>query len=513
MIIFTICSANFMSYALTLYQTIAAQDPDITFYVLLCDDKDLIDTSVFEFDIIHIDDLGVPSFEHMKDNYSITELNTSLKPFMFLYLFDRYPGRHVSYFDPDIMVLSPLLELEELIQEGAQCILTPHITEPAEFADMNDGMFLIYGIYNLGFCCFANTPEVHRVVAWWSRRLENECVIDLPRGRFVDQKWADLLPAMIGKTAILRHPGYNAAYWNLSQRRLAKCGTRWQVNGMPLRFFHFSGNLIEDVNVFSRHSHEFDINSFGIVGVLLSEYRDLIFRNGHKFYSNFQYSFSWSGSSGRNEHTLLEIFASRPKSQTLPHLPLHNVRAGRGLPERVRLMREAAESRASQALRSSEPPTGYCIVCEGQTRFGETCDGASRSSRSPQGPVCSACGFGVPARIGMHVCQQIMSRGGTTVTVLAERGRLIKDMLLARLDDTSKERSFCLVDLSSIRAESSDLLDMARTHSVLIVVDSTDELERLFAQSGISFTRYHGWSESCMYMLRATRLAIVGDPI
>ncbi|GJE29638.1 hypothetical protein [Methylobacterium organophilum] len=505
-----------MSYALTLHETLSKHEADLTFYVLLCDNKGSVDVGAFDFDIIYIEDLGVPNFQNMKNNYSITELNTSLKPFMFLYLFDQHPGKHVAYFDPDIMVFSPLTELQELMHAGAPCILTPHITEPAEFADMNDGMFLIYGIYNLGFCCFHDTPHVQRVMAWWSRRLETECIIDLPRGRFVDQKWADLLPAMIGNTAILRHPGYNAAYWNLSQRRLTKCGTQWQVNRLPLRFFHFSGNLIEDANVFSRHSHEFNIHSFGFVGDLLKEYRKIIFNNGHNFFSSIDYGFNWSGSSGRNEHTLLEIYSNRPKNDAPPHIPLRNLRADRGPPPRVRATREAAEGRVKQALQSSDAPTGYCIVCEDRTRFstigGSTGLDSSGSSRPRL--VCSECGFDAPTRLGMHVCRQLLSQKRTAISVQAEHGQLIEDKLSTRSEGSAEPAagSICLVDMSSDDSEPSKLIDLARLHTSLIIVDPSEEAERLLASSDIPFGLYEGWSESCLYMLGWTRLAIVGEP-
>jgi hypothetical protein len=56
-----------------------------------------------------------------------------------------------------------------------------------------------YGIYNLGFCALRDTSQTRRVVAWWGRRLENDCVIDFARGIFVDQKWADYFPAFIEK--------------------------------------------------------------------------------------------------------------------------------------------------------------------------------------------------------------------------------------------------------------------------------------------------------------------------
>src|SRR3712207_7315365 len=37
--------------------------------------------------------------------------------------------------------------------------------------------------------------------------------------------------------AILRDPGHNVAYWNLSSRRVTRDGDGYAVNGRPLRFF------------------------------------------------------------------------------------------------------------------------------------------------------------------------------------------------------------------------------------------------------------------------------------
>ena len=59
--------------------------------------------------------------------------------------------------DPDILVTSRLEELRKLLAEGADCVLTPHILEPNEFAAFNEKQMLVYGIYNLGFCALRAT--------------------------------------------------------------------------------------------------------------------------------------------------------------------------------------------------------------------------------------------------------------------------------------------------------------------------------------------------------------------
>ena len=81
-----------------------------------------------------------------------------------------------------------------------------------------------------------------------------DCVIDPAAGLYLDQRWADLFPALIDRTRILRHPGYDVAYWNLEQRRLRHLDGRWLVNGVPLRTFYFSGIGVEDATISASHS-------------------------------------------------------------------------------------------------------------------------------------------------------------------------------------------------------------------------------------------------------------------
>lgn len=276
------------------------------FYVALCDEMEGVDFDGLPFEVIPLRELGIPSLGEMTERYNITELNTAIKPFAFLQLFDRHPGAAVAYFDPDIWVVSPLEELQgQLASGGADCVLTPHLCEPAEFAEMDDSKMLQYGIYNLGFCALRDTPEVRRVVAWWGRRLETQCVIDLASGLFVDQKWADLLPAFIGRTKILRHPGYNVAYWNLAQRtvRGPSPGDCWRVNGEPLRFFHFSGSAVDEQPTFSRHSQQFRSEALRDVATLFSEYCAEVQRFGREDYRRIPYAFRWNGAGDVNMHS------------------------------------------------------------------------------------------------------------------------------------------------------------------------------------------------------------------
>ena len=302
--VFTICSRNFTAYAKTLFESVNQYHPDAEMFLILCDDVDseYLKES-FPFKIVTLSELEIPGVEEMAQRYNITEFNTAIKPFAFSYLFRKLGKSQIIYLDPDIILLSPLQEVVDEFSRGAECVLTPHILQPAENVEMSDIRMLQFGIYNLGFLGLRKTPDVLQIVDWWERQLVEKCVINLPEGLFVDQKWADLFPAFIKRTSVLHHPGYNVAYWNLSQRTVEFINDRWYSNRIPLRFVHFSGNNLNDPYFLSRHSGIHTRDNIGDLNYLLQSYRERLFRNGHAEYSKIPYSFSWSGASGINLHT------------------------------------------------------------------------------------------------------------------------------------------------------------------------------------------------------------------
>lgn len=303
-VFFTICAKNFFAYARTLNASIARYHPGARVYVAVCD---LLDEGIVReeepFEIIEIEQLRIPALSEMIEKYNITELNTSIKPFVFQYLFDVVGETSAIYLDPDILVTGPLQEVVDMLDAGADAVMTPHVLDPAENVEIDDIKMLQLGVYNLGFIAMNRNPRVLEILRWWGRRLERECVIDLPRGLFVDQKWADLLPSFLPNARILHHPGYNVAYWNVKQRAIARGADGWTANGLPLRFVHFSGNNLYDDKVFSRHSWQLNAENVGPINDLLVEYRSMVFAHGHERYSKLPYAFSWNGASGVNLHT------------------------------------------------------------------------------------------------------------------------------------------------------------------------------------------------------------------
>jgi len=314
---FTICAKNFMAHARVLYSSIRPFYPDSRFFVVLCDRLDgELDTSREPFEFVELESLGLPDLSGMATRYNITEFNTAVKPFAFSYLMERFGLETVVYLDPDLLFLDRMHELDQLLAEGAEAVLTPHLLQPAEQDEMHDRRILLYGVYNLGFLALRDTPGVRDFLAWWGRRLEHDCVIRLEEGLFVDQKWADLLPAFVTGTRILRHPGYNVAYWNLPQRRIVFRDGRWTSNGEPLRFVHFSGCNIDDPKVVSRHSKQVTMDNIGDMRLLFERYRKEVYEQGHHFYRGLSYAYSWEGAAGVNLHTPKELDMSRSATPT-----------------------------------------------------------------------------------------------------------------------------------------------------------------------------------------------------
>jgi glycosyltransferase involved in cell wall biosynthesis len=103
----------------------------------------------------------------------------------------------------------------------------------------------------------------------------------------------DLAPCFVSRPYILRHPGYNLAYWNLLHRQVSKRGSAWIVNGRPLVFFHFSGINIEK-SQFSRHQNRFPdtTDGLGAVAQLSAEYRERVVRNCWDRYKSTSYAYA-----------------------------------------------------------------------------------------------------------------------------------------------------------------------------------------------------------------------------
>jgi glycosyltransferase involved in cell wall biosynthesis len=239
----TIIARNYLAQARVLTRSFKQVHPDGNCTVLVIDDPSgYIDPAKEEFELLTIHDIGLPDAERMAAFYDVMELSTAVKPWLLRTLLDRPEVDSVSYLDPDVRVFSSLQKIEdEALEHGI--VLTPHFTLPLprDGKKPSEEDILMAGTYNLGFIGLGAGQSADELLAWWSERLESDCVNEPEEGYFVDQRWIDLAPGFWPDLFLLRETTYNIAYWNLPRRVLETDGDGYRVDGEGLRFFHFSG--------------------------------------------------------------------------------------------------------------------------------------------------------------------------------------------------------------------------------------------------------------------------------
>ena len=282
-IAFTICSNNYLSQAKVLVDSLLEHNPDYQFIIGLCDRKNsLIDYSLFSnCTIVEVEELHIPNFENMCLEYDIIELNTSIKPFYFSYIFETLGADLVYYIDPDICIYNSFSIIEKEMNE-IDILLTPHIYTPIPLDGHKpqENVFLNYGIYNLGFLALKKSAIVFDLLKWWSLKLETNCYNNVLDGHFVDQLPMNYVPIFFDKVLVSKNVGLNVAYWNFHERVISEYNGKYKINDkINLVFFHFSNfkaaNKDEITPLFTR----FQMNENPVIAKLYSTYYDKLILN------------------------------------------------------------------------------------------------------------------------------------------------------------------------------------------------------------------------------------------
>jgi glycosyltransferase involved in cell wall biosynthesis len=293
--IFTIASKNYLGQVRCLLSSVKQHHPEAQLFLVLCDRVDGYFAPEAEgFQVIAAEDLGIERFHELAFKYNCVELNTAIKPFAIRHFFTTMGFDQVVYFDPDIIVYRRLDELFTLLQSH-DVVLTPHITDflPDDGCLPDNLRILQTGTNNLGFVALRQSERGMAMVDWWCRQLHERCRHAIDEGMFVDQKWMDLVYPCVESAAILRHPGYNTAYWNLSQRRITRSPEgSCLVNGQPLAFFHFSGYNPDKPSVISKYQTRLTWRDLGNDGqALFDDYRQRLLAQRFRDAAGWPYAF------------------------------------------------------------------------------------------------------------------------------------------------------------------------------------------------------------------------------
>jgi len=278
----TIISKNYLAFARTFTDSFLKVHPKGKVFVLLIDTLDgFFDPKNEKFTLVNLDEIGIQNLNSFCFKYTILEQNTGAKAHFLKYLFEKYRFKKLAYFDPDIMIFNSLKNLWKLLDKKS-ILLTPHLTEPIRDEKKPSELDIMRsGSFNLGFIGLANTTITQKFLDWWIPHLMQDGYSDIEKGLFTDQKWIDLVPSLFDDVFIIRHPGYNVAYWNLMQRKVLLKEKKIFVNDKPLYFFHFSGFIPENIECVSKHQNRFELEDLKNLRNLFEMYRDLLVENGY----------------------------------------------------------------------------------------------------------------------------------------------------------------------------------------------------------------------------------------
>jgi glycosyltransferase involved in cell wall biosynthesis len=289
--VFSIISPNYRHFARVLMDSARQHHPEWDRFVLVVGEPPAADRGPEPFTTVALEALALPNPRQFCFRYTLLELNTGVKPWMFAHLFRQGYDR-VIYLDPDIVLYTPLVELDALPSQTFLA-LTPHLTGSIGAGEdhPSERTIMQAGAYNLGFLSVSRRPPLESFLAWWQEKLEFQCVVEVERGLFVDQKWMDLVPGLFPDVAILRQEGYNVAYWNLRQRHVAEVDGTLTSNGQPLRFFHFSGADPAFPEMVSKHDGRLRLADVGAAGRLIDDYSAALRSAGYDSFKNAAYAF------------------------------------------------------------------------------------------------------------------------------------------------------------------------------------------------------------------------------
>jgi hypothetical protein len=168
----TIVTRNYLSFARVLALSLRAHHPHVRFLVVVAADPDTDWQLEGEpFEIVALDNLGIPNLRRVCFRCSRQELAVLVKPFLLRHLLDRGVSGAI-FLDPDVLVVGDLTPLFVEVTRHAM-VLTPHLLQPLEgerriARELN---ILQSGTYNAGFVGVSDVPATRERDA--GRRLQH----------------------------------------------------------------------------------------------------------------------------------------------------------------------------------------------------------------------------------------------------------------------------------------------------------------------------------------------------
>ncbi|MFC0212698.1 hypothetical protein ACFFK0_09500 [Paenibacillus chartarius] len=247
MLFCTVAGPAQMNGAVVLARSVKEHHPEARFVLCLVDCFKPMSSALPFDEVVSVGNNGHP--------IDSTESLAAVKAFLLSRLLSNndpiaaHEEERVIYMDPDMRLFAPVHELtiwtERKAVLAAPFRLEP---EPAE-RDNREIERLRSGYLHGGFAALRKCEESRRFLSWWSSHIE-QSLYGPDRETFAGDKWLSV--GMVPfRLALLRHPAYQAAAWNVDEEGRRVSAAPWggyNVGGEALRSFCFSnpGGLLDE---------------------------------------------------------------------------------------------------------------------------------------------------------------------------------------------------------------------------------------------------------------------------
>jgi hypothetical protein len=273
----TAVAGNYVAMARVLRDSFRRFHPEIPFHVLLAGRKEEAGLLGGESaGVVGLHDLRIPGLWKMLLRYERKQLMGAVKPALLRFLLEQ-GYESVLFLDADLQVTATLEPLLEVVASHS-LTLTPHVGPAFALtgSPADAKLLLLAGVNNTGVVGVTNREESRHFLGWWEGRLRTHCWEAVRQGFHFDQRWADLAMGFVEDLHLLRDPGVNVAYWNLSQVEVRQTPEGWTAAGVPLRLFHFSGYSPSQPELVTRYMPGLRINQLGEAAELFRRYASLL---------------------------------------------------------------------------------------------------------------------------------------------------------------------------------------------------------------------------------------------
>ena len=185
--IFTSAAVNYLPKVRTLCRSIRRHHPEATIHLALADERpDWLSTDGEPFDsILEIGSLSIPDWRAWSFMHNIVELATAIKPFALAHLLARPDCHTVVYFDPDMVLFSPVEDLLQTLRESNVALTAPvhpgrhplvftHDRRKAHYGTLDQDVSFVQ-VTGGGNCSIANARAAMGI-PWMNKREINEAI-------------------------------------------------------------------------------------------------------------------------------------------------------------------------------------------------------------------------------------------------------------------------------------------------------------------------------------------------